>query len=149
MLATYERLRDENVKRNREVLLALGLGGLGARMLPRTTREAVPAAKTRKRKLPPPQDTEDEDEPDAKVSKKHAAQNIASTSGVQRRARSARKVTACENTVDGTLPEVASTSAKIVTNSEGTSMSEHRHSPYVNPLVLCHAIANHQLSLWK
>jgi len=141
----YERLREESIKRNRNALRALGLDGLETRPRPRTRREAVPAAKTRKRKLPPPQDTEDEDEPDAKVLKKYAAQSIASTSGVRRSARSAGKATARESTAYGTLPEVASTSAKIVTNGKGKSTSERRHSPYVNPLVRCHAITNHSV----
>jgi len=146
MSTAYERLRDENIKTSRATLLALELDKLKTYHIPsRTMRGAAPAAKTRKRKLLPPQDTEDEDGPDAKVSKKHAAQDITSTSGVRRSTGSAGKVTACESAADGTLPGVVSTSVKIVTNGEGKSTLERRHSPYVNPLVRFHAIANHNV----
>ena len=143
MPTPYEKSRNENIKRNREMLLALGLDELKTYVPPKTTKkDVVPAAKSRKRKSPPLQDTKDEDKSDPKVSKTRADQDITNTSGVRRSSRNAGKVVYYKSEVVQTLPEVISTAAKIVRNSEGRSTSERRHSPYVDRLARCHAIAN-------
>jgi hypothetical protein len=75
---------------NLEVLLALGFNELKNYVPPK--KEAVLAAKSRKRKSPPLRDTKDGDRSDAKVSRTRAARDITNTSGVRRSARNAGKV---------------------------------------------------------
>ena len=136
MPTPYEKARLENIKRNRELLLALGLDNLKEYVPQATTKkEAAPTAKSRKRKSPPVKDEEDEDESGGKVSKTRAAQDITNTSGARRSARNAGKVVDYKKEVVTALPEVISTAAKSAKNSEGKGMSERRHSPYVDPLV--------------
>ena len=124
------------------MLLALGLDELKTYEPAKTTKEAIPAVKSRKRKSPPPQDKEDEDESDAKVSKTRAAQDVTNTSGVRRSARHAGNVVDYKSESVTTLPEVISTAAKIVKNGEGKSARERRHDPCVDPLIRCHQIAD-------
>jgi E3 ubiquitin-protein ligase UHRF1 len=142
MPTPYEKSRDENIRRNREMLLALGLDELKTYVPPKTVKEVVPAAKSRKRKSPPLQDTKDEDESDAKISKTRAAQDITNTSGVRRSARNAGKVIDYKSEAVTTLPEVISAAARIAKNSEGKSTLERRHNPYVDPLSRCRAVAD-------
>ena len=128
------------------MLLALGLDELKTYVPSNTAKkEAAPAAKSRKRKSPPLQDTKDEDESDAKISKTRAAQDITDTSGVRRSARNAGRVIDYKSEVVTTLPEVVSAAAKVVRNSESRGISERRHNPYVDPLACCHLIANHSV----
>ena len=142
MPTPYEKSRNENIKRNREMLLALGLDELKTYVPPKTTKEVIPAVKSRKRKSPPLQDMKDEDESDAKVSKTGAAQDITNTSGVRRSARHAGKVVDYKSEIVTTLPEVISTAAKIAKNGEGKSTQERRYDPYVDPLIHCHQITD-------
>ena len=143
MPTPYERMRDENIRRNRESLLALELDQLKT-FVPQTTTKkgSAPAEKSRKRKLTP-QDTKDEDESDVKLSKTRAAQDITNTSGVRRSARNAGRVVDYKSEVVKNSPEVISTAAKIAANSENKNTSERRHSPYVDSFARCHAIADH------
>ena len=138
----YERLRNENIKRNKEMLLALGLDKSNTYVPPKTAKKTVTVAKSRKRKPPPLQDTKDEDESDAKVSKTRAAQDITNTSGVRRSARNAGKAVDYKSEIVTTFPEVISAAAKVVKNSEGKKNSERRHNPYVDLFVSCYAIVN-------
>lgn len=142
MPTPYEKTRNENIKRNREILLALGLDELKTYVPPKAVKEVVPTAKSRKRKSPPLQDAKDEDESNAKVSKTRAAQDITNTSGMRRSARNAGKVIDYNREVVKTVPEVISTAAKNAQGSEGRSTAERRHSPYVDPFIRRHAIAN-------
>ena len=91
------------------MILALGLDELKTYVPPKTTKEAIPAVTSRKRKSPPLQDMEDEDESDAKVSKTRAAQDITNTFGVRRSARHAGKVVNYKSEIVTTPPEVIST----------------------------------------
>lgn len=143
MPTPYERMRDENIRRNRESLLALELDQLKT-FVPQTTTKkgSAPAEKSRKRKLTP-QDTKDEDESDVKLSKTRAAQDITNTSGVRRSARNAGRVVDYKSEVVKNSPEVISTAAKIAANSENKNTSERRHSPYVDSFARCRAIADH------
>ena len=136
-------MRDENIRRNRESLLALELDQLKT-FVPQTTTKkgSAPAEKSRKRKLTP-QDTKDEDESDVKLSKTRAAQDITNTSGVRRSARNAGRVVDYKSEVVKNSPEVISTAAKIAANSENKNTSERRHSPYVDSFARCRAIADH------
>jgi hypothetical protein len=140
MPTPYEKARNENIKRNREALLALGLDELKAYVPPKATKKA-PAAKSRKRKSPPLQDA-DEDESKAKALKTRAAQEITNTSGVRRSARNAGKEVDYKSEIVRTLPEVISTAAKNAKNSESKSALERRHNPYVDPPASCHTIVN-------
>ena len=142
MPTPYEKARDANIKRNQELLLALGLDELKKYVPPQTTKnEAAPTAKSRKRKAPPVRDEEDEDESGAKFSKTRAVQDITNTSGVRRSARNSGKVVDYKKEVVATLPAVVSAAAKSVQSSEGRKNSERRHSPYVDVFVHCRATA--------
>ena len=130
MPTPYEKSRAENIKRNRELLLSLGLDALKNYVPPKTVKEA-PAAKSRKRKSPLPQDTKDEDESKTKVTKTRATQDITNTSSVRRSARNTGRVVDYKSEVVKTFPEVISTAAKIAMNSENKKTSGRRHNPYV------------------
>ena len=101
-------------------------------MHPRRPRRSteVPAARSCKRKSLPPQD---EDEPDTKLSKTRAAQDITNTPGAWRSTRNAGMVVDYEGEVVKTLTEVIFTSAEIMGNSEGRSTSEC-HNSYADRL---------------
>jgi len=143
MPTPYERARDENIRKNRESLLALELDQLKTYIPQKTTKKgSASAEKSRKRKLPP-QDTKDEDGSDVKLSKTRATQDITNTSGMRRSARNAGRVVDYKSEVVKTLPEVISTAAKIAANSESKSALERRHNPYVNSFTRCRAIANY------
>ena len=133
-------MRDANIRKNRESLLALELDELKTFIPEKTTKkESAPAAKSRKRKLSP-QDTEDGDESDAKLSKKRAAQDITNTSGVRRSARNAGRVVDYKSEVVKTSPEVISAAAKIAANSEGKNTLERRHTPYVDSFAVVQSL---------
>jgi len=70
----------------------------------------------------------EEDEPDPKLSRTRATQDITNTSGVRGSGRNAGRVVDYESEVVETLPEVISTTAKIVGNSRDKSTLERRHS---------------------
>lgn len=142
MPTPYEKSRAENIKRNRDLLLSLGLDELKNYVPPKTVKEVTPAAKSRKRKSPPLQDTKDEDESDTKFPKTRATQDITNTSGTRRSARNAGKVVDYKSEVVKTAPEVISTAAKIAMNGESKITSGRRHSPYVVPFTSCHPITN-------
>ncbi|KAF9643648.1 hypothetical protein BDM02DRAFT_3104129 [Thelephora ganbajun] len=130
MPTPYEKARDDNIKRNRETLLALGLDELKTYIPPKTAKKDVaPTAKSRKRKSPSLQDSKEEDESGAKVLRTHATQDITNASGVRRSARNAGKTVDYKSEVIKTLPEVISTAAKNAQNSEGKKTSERRHTP--------------------
>ena len=134
MPTPYEKAREANIKRNRELLLSMGLDELMGYVPPKPVKEtATSAAKSRKRKSPPPQDVKEEDESDTKVPKTRAAQDITNTSGVRRSARNSGKTVDYNSETVKSLPEVISTAAKIATDSEKKKTSGRRHNPYVIP----------------
>ena len=137
MPTPYEKSREENIKRNRDILLALGLDELKTYVPPKATRKDVaPAAKSRKRKSPP---AEDDVDIGIKAVKTRAAQDITNTSGVRRSARNAGKTVDYNSEVVQSVPEVVSAAAKIAVNSERRAASERRQNPYVNSLpTSCH-----------
>lgn len=145
MPTPYEKGRAENIKKNRELLLALGLDELKNYVPPKATKKDMgPVAKSRKRKSPPPQDAKDEDGSEAKVVKTGVAQDIKNTSGVRRSARNAGRMVDYKSEVVTSLPELISTAAKNANNSEGKSSLERRHTPYVESS-RCHRIVNHMV----
>ena len=128
MPTPYEKQRMENIKRNRELLLAQGLDGLKNFV---EKKDVAPPAKSRKRKSPPPPDMKEENGSGAKAVKTRATQDITNTSGVRRSARNSGKTVDYKSEVVRTLPEVISTAAKIAMNSEKRAASERRHNPCV------------------
>lgn len=143
MPTPWEKSRELKIKKNRELLLALGLDELKKYVPPKDAKnEAVPAAKSRKRKSPPSQDAKDEDEPGAKVLKTRVTRDITNTSGVRRSTRNAGKVVDYKSEIVRMPPEVISTAAKNAKDSEGKSTLERRHNPYVDPSACCYAMAN-------
>lgn len=150
MPTPYEKARDANIKRNQELLQALGLDELKKYVPPLTAKkEPVPTAKSRKRKSPPVKDEEDEDESGAKASKTRVAQDITNTSGVRRSARNSGKVVDYKREVVATLPEVISVAAKSAQSSEGRKNSDRRHSPYVDVFVHCRVTAKRRMQRRK
>ena len=142
MPTQYEKERLANIKRNRDLLLTLGLDELKNFVPPKTTKQdAAPTAKSRKRKSPP-QDAKDEDGLDSKASKTRATQDITDTSGMRRSARNAGKVVDYKSEIVKTLPEVISTAAKSAKNTDGKGISERRHNPYVDLFTRHRTIAN-------
>lgn len=119
----------ENIKRNKELLLSIGLDKLKEYVPPKThTKDVAPAAKSRKRKSPPPQDMK-EKEFGTKVIKTRVTQDITNTPGTRRSARNAGRIVDYKSEVVKTFPEVISTAAKIAMNSEKRATSDRRHSP--------------------
>ena len=150
MPTPYEKSRDENIKRNRELLMTLGLDELKAYVPPKVTKKNIPpAAKSRKRKSPPLEDATSDDEPNAKALKTRATQDITNTSGVRRSARNSGKVVDYKSEVVKAAPEIISPAARIAANSEGKKTLERLHSPYVNPPVSCHTAINGVVSRRK
>ncbi|KAF9779718.1 PUA-like domain-containing protein [Thelephora terrestris] len=92
MPTPYEKSREENIERNRELLTFLGPDELKAYVPPKTTKKD--AVNTR------------------------AAQDITNTSGVRRSARNAGKTIDYKSEVVQALPELVSAAAKIAMNSE-------------------------------
>ena len=132
MPTPYEKARDANIKRNRDLLLALELGELKTFIPPKVTKkDAPPVPKSRKRKSPPP---EDEVKFDAKAVKTRPAQDITNTSGVRRSARNAGKNVDYKSEVVKASPMAISEAARIAIKSERKANSE-RQNPYVNFLV--------------
>ena len=95
--------------------------------IPKNHEGGGPHTKSRKRKSLLPRDTK-EDEPDPRLSKTRAAQDITNTSGVWGSGVNAGRVVDYESKVVETLPEVISTTAKIAGNSEDKSTLECRHN---------------------
>ncbi|KAF9781005.1 PUA-like domain-containing protein [Thelephora terrestris] len=127
MPTPYEKSREENIKRNRELLMSLGLDELKTYVPPKATKKDVPpAAKSRKRKSPPP---EDDTDLGVKAVKTRAAQDTTNTSGVRRSARNAGKTIDYKSEVVQALPGVVSAAAKIAMNSERRANSERRQNP--------------------
>ena len=125
MPTPYEKSRDANIKRNTELLKALGLDELKKYIPPKITKKDAPAtAKSRKRKSP---STEDEVKPDAKAVKTRPAQDITNTSGVRRSARNAGKTVDYKSEVVKTFPEAISEAAKIAIKSERKANSERQN----------------------
>jgi E3 ubiquitin-protein ligase UHRF1 len=130
MPTPYEKERNANIRRNRELILAMELDKLKQYVPLQTAKKEVPpAAKSRKRKSPPP---EDEDELETKVIKTLATQDITNTSGVRRSARNAGKTVDYISEVVKPSPEAISAAARIAMNSERKANSDRRQSPYVN-----------------
>jgi len=149
MPTPYEKGRAENIKRNRELLLSLGLDELKAYVPPKAVKkDADPVAKSRKRKSPPLQDTKDEDESEAKVAKTRVAQDIKNTSGVRRSGRNTGKIVDYKSEVVTNLPELISAAARSANSSEGKSNLERRHNPYVE-LYRRHRIVNRMVCCRK
>ena len=142
MPTPYEKERLANLKRNRELLLALELDELKNYVPSKTKKVALPEAKSRKRKSPPPRDAKNEDESDGKVLKTRAAQDITNTSGIRRSARNAGKVVDYKSEVVKAAPEIISPAARIAANSESKKDTGRRHSPYVNSQVSCYISVN-------
>jgi E3 ubiquitin-protein ligase UHRF1 len=143
MPTPYERGRADNIKRNREILLSLELDELKKYVPPKDAKKDMgPVAKSRKRKSPPPRDTNGEGESEAKVVKTGAAQDITNTSGVRRSARNTGKMVDYKSEVVKNPPQLISAAAKDANNSEGKSTLERRHNPYVKTLSRRHRIAN-------
>jgi len=132
MPTPYEKERAENIKRNREMLLDLGLDELKKYVPPKTTKKDVaPVTQSRKRKSPP-QDAEDGNESNAKVLKTRAAEGITDASGARRSARNAGKVVDYKSEVVKTFPEAISLAAKVALDSDRKNALERLHSPYVD-----------------
>ena len=149
MPTPYEKRRDENIQRNKELLLALELEELKAYVPPKTTKkDLVPAAKSRKRKSPP-QDAEGENESNTKVLKTRAAEGITDASGVRRSARNAGKVVDYKSEVVKTFPEAISHAAKVALESDRKNALERRHDPYVDLSAHRHTTANTAVSRRK
>lgn len=142
MPTPYEKQRLENIERNREMLLALGLDELKTYVPPKTTKkDAAPTAKSRKRKSPP-QDAEGENESNTKALKTRAAESITDASGTRRSARNAGKVVDYKSEIVKTFPEAISLAAKVALESDRKNALERRHSPYVDLSVRCHTTVN-------
>ena len=132
MPTPYEKQRLDNIQRNREMLLALGLDELKKYVPPKATKKDVAAvAKSRKRKSPP-QDAEDESESNGKVLKTRTAQSITDASGVRRSARNTGRVVDYKSEVVKTFPEAISLAAKVALASDRKNTLERRHNPYVD-----------------
>jgi E3 ubiquitin-protein ligase UHRF1 len=134
MPTPYEKARMENVKRNRDMLLAMGLDNLKTYVPSKSdTKDAAPVAKSRKRKSSPPQDARDGGEEfGTKAVKTRATQDITNTSGVRRSARNTGKTIDYKSEVVKTFPEAISTAARIAMKSEKKASSGRRHNPYVD-----------------
>ena len=132
MPTPYEKQRAENIQRNIQILLDLGVDELKTYVPPKTTKkEVAPAAKSRKRKSPP-QDAEDGNESNTKVLKTRAAEGITDASGVRRSARNAGKVIDYKKEVVRTFPEAVSLAARVALDSDRKNALERRHNPYAD-----------------
>ena len=146
MPTPYERARDQNIQRNKDLLVTLGLDSM-KEFVPSKMKEVAPPAKPRKRKSPPHRDIEEGDELEAKIVKTRATQDITNTSGMRRSARNAGKTVDYKSEVVVNLPEVVSTAAKIAMNSGKKAASDRRENPYVNIFSLRRHTAAHGVAL--
>jgi E3 ubiquitin-protein ligase UHRF1 len=143
MPTPYEKERNANIQRNKELLLSLSLDELKVFVPAKSTKnDAPPATKSRKRKSPPPRDADSEGEANAKVSKRRPTEDITNTSGMRRSARNAGKVVDYKREIVKASPEVISPAARNANNGERKNALERLHTPYVYLTAYCDIAVN-------
>lgn len=140
-MADYDEMREMNIKKNRELLVALGLDGPSF-MQPKPNAKRKPA-QSKKRQAP--SEGADADENDEERPKK-AAKAVGdgdATEGVRRSSRNKGKT--LNYNEDGqssaaaarALPRVISASAQRAMDSAPRDAMKRTHDPYVARMLLC------------